>query len=325
MRIPISIVLLGASLFAGNLNLPTLSLSAYEKTNSFSLAEKKYESYTIQYLSVKKFNKTHLKYVLPKEIYEKSFFQKKDGYTVAYFSHFSTKADAYNAIRQLKKEGFRDAFVKSTHRLLRPNKIKQKNKKTIKLSMPKPPVSDRTFNKVCSMADKAFNEGKLAEAATLYETILSNKRAHNKILINLSYIYGKLGSFDSLQRLLKKKTGVSFLLYAYARGSVEIHNKEFYKNFKDFIEYDNSGLLSLLAGYYFEKDSRSKKALEFYRKAYKKNASQDYSIFAYARALDINHDYKKALSLYRDIAERENSALSEISRERYNIIKRSIR
>ncbi|MCX6076480.1 MAG: hypothetical protein NTW78_06275 [Campylobacterales bacterium] len=153
-------------------------------------------------------------------------------------------------------------------------------------------------------AQNAYEEGDASSAIIYFEMLLASGDANQKIKNNLCYLYGKQGAWLEAKVIIEKEKYNGTLIYAYAYGAVESNKESFYGDLLPYIELDKSGHLMLLCGYYFEKREDEVKSLSFYKMAYEKNQSDSYNTFAYARALDMRQESKKALSLYKSILQK---------------------
>ncbi|MFA6191443.1 MAG: hypothetical protein WC665_03735 [Sulfurimonas sp.] len=180
------------------------------------------------------------------------------------------------------------------------------NEKTMSIDYTSVPEKVSTFSnsEMVTKAQKAYEDGDISSAIIYFEMLLASGDANQKIKNNLCYLYGKQGAWPEAKVIVEKEKYNGNLIYAYAYGAVESNKESFYGDLLPYIELDKSGHLMLLCGYYFEKREDGAKSLSFYKMAYEKNQSDSYNIFAYARALDMQQEGRKALSLYKSILQK---------------------
>lgn len=162
-------------------------------------------------------------------------------------------------------------------------------------------LSKFASSRVISKANSAYKKGDYMQAIIFYEMLLSSGNTSRKVKNNLCYLYGRVGAFLQAQEIINSVKYPSKLIYAYAYGSATTGQESFYSNLSKYIPYDKSGKLMLLSGYYFEMKHKMDRSLAFYKMAYKTNPADRYTLYAYARAEDIQHHQENALNLYKKI------------------------
>ena len=275
-------------------------------------------AYTIQLFSTKDldyakklFKKT------PTDLQNQTHLYRVDGFIKCRYSQTPFYSKIKPFIKKFEKAGFKNAYVVETTSLKMKNELienktsvshlnknkaspaKSSIKKSTKPKTPK--ISNFLNSDIVSKANSAYKNGNDIQAMLYYEMLLASGNKNQKIKNNLCYLYGKRGAWLQAQELIDKEKYINDLLYAYAYGAVETNQKDFYQNLSQYIMMDKSARLSLLSGYYFERQNKMQRAFEFYKMAYEKNPSDVYTVFSYARAEDIAQNHKKAVSLYRDI------------------------
>ncbi len=266
--------------------------------------------YTVQIFSTQNMEdaRTLLK-IVPHELQDETKLYKIGNYFKGRYS----KNKSYNMIKPfvkiLRKAGFHDAYVlKSTlsdmDKELLSYKSKnqtQKHPSVITLNEPKiDSISKFAKADIILKAESAYKRGDESEAILYYEMLLASGYYNKKIKNNLSYLYGKRGAWLDAKTLIDKEYYQINLLYAYAYGAVESNQEEYYNNLSPYIMIDKSGMLMLLSGCYFEQKNDLQRAFTFYKMAYKKNPTNPYLIFAYARSADIQNKLQKAKKLYEN-------------------------
>lgn len=187
-----------------------------------------------------------------------------------------------------------------------PKRVPLKNTKPITQSPPtiqtnSPTISQHDKTTLILDAQKAYEQNDFTQATIYYEMLSASGNKDRQVHLNLSYLYGKEGSFSTLERLIEKKRGVTNYLYAYGIGALESGRTDLYNDLSPHLIYDKSGKLALLCGYFFERQKNSDKASSFYTMAYNANPSDPYILYAYARNTDLKGDREKAIYLYTQI------------------------
>ena len=234
--------------------------------------------YTIQLFSsktlspaVKNFQK------LPKH-YQKACYVVKINKFYALRCYNIPKNTLKKKIKPLRKY-FKDAFIAKMYKF-RLNQIIYPKK-----------TPDKKVSYLLYKADYFYNKGNLYKSLELYKKAYKTEK-NPQIAVNISYIEGLLGKTPTFYT---EKT-----LYAYSIGAIKSQN---YNKLSLILEKNrflsNEGYIDFVLGYLNEKNP--KKALIYYKTAFEKNPTNRYFIYAYARILDINKEYKKALEFYKQI------------------------
>ncbi|OHE06491.1 MAG: hypothetical protein A3G74_02460 [Sulfurimonas sp. RIFCSPLOWO2_12_FULL_34_6] len=270
---------------------------------------------------------------VPPEFKSETHLYKVDGYYKArYF-----QSPSYSAIKlqasKIQKAGFKGAFAVKTTKLqmnkeligdkksevitVKPmlthvnKELEEKNKKEIpKKEIPRKNIQNNKpqlnksdkLNKsdILQKAKSAYLKGDEGEALRYYEQALSKGFANEEARNNLCYLYGKQGTLSKAKEVIKGQRHKDKLIYSYAYGAVESNQKNYYNDMKEYIESDGNGKLTMLSGYYFEKNKDMQMAEELYKNAYEKNPTDVYNIYAYARLFDIKKN-AQAVNIYKDI------------------------
>lgn len=153
---------------------------------------------------------------------------------------------------------------------------------------------------ILKTAKMAYRKGDDAKAIIYYEKALINGFANEEAKNNLCYLYGRQGALSKAEAIINNEKYQSKLIYSYAYGAVESNQKSYYDDMLEYINLDNNGKLTMLTAYYFETNKDMQKAEYFYKKAYDKNPTSIYNLYAYARLLDIKKD-SQALEVYRNV------------------------
>jgi hypothetical protein len=281
---------------------------------------------------------------VPANLLEETHLYKMNNVIEARYSQASSYADMKPYVAKFHEAGFKDAYIiKSTQLRMRDGLIDPSaekaapidytpasekvltvdyppilNEKAAPIDTPKSnekalqidytpnaeKVSTFSNSDMVIKAQKAYENGDTSSAIIYFEMLLAMGDANQKIKNNLCYLYGKQGAWLEAKVIIEKEKYNGNLIYAYAYGAVESNKESFYGDLLPYIELDKSGHLMLLCGYYFEKREDGAKSLSFYKMAYEKNQSDSYNLFAYARALDMQSESKKALSLYKSILQK---------------------
>ncbi len=265
--------------------------------------------YTIQIASWR-YKKKNLKEIskiikkLPKE-YEKSvYFYKIHGYLCIRSFKSDTILPLKKELSRIRKCGFENALIVKTTKLRTKintiNLFKKKEDKDLPvIKIVKHSINGYEVNDLILKADKAYQEGDIYKALRYLESVLRGGFGDYKIKNNLCYLYGKTGNWKKAKKIIKKTDNLYSLLYAYAYGALEANSPTFFSDLSEYIKKDPDGHLPLIAGLYLER--RGEKALSYlyYKKSYIKNPSDFYNVFSYARSLDLQKKYKKAIDIYK--------------------------
>jgi len=295
-------------------------------SKSISIKEDKLlPRYTIQLITTLSLEST-LKalFKLPTNLKKETKIYKIGKYFVARYGAAKEAKSIRGKIKHFKKLGFKDAYlVKTTkwhmkHSYVRPLILKEDAKKYTKKRDDK-----YTLSRLMSKASEAYKSGDISTALIYYELLYKKGATSVKLERNLCYLYGKINDWSDAKKIIERKKSASGLIYAYMYGAIESGESSFLNDLQDYILYDKSGRLALLAGYYYEKVGNMPKAYAYYKMAYKKNQFDPYNIMAYARALDIQKKYNKARKLYLKALERlkKHSQMYQKIEQRVNQLK----
>jgi len=305
MKVIFSILFLITTILASNLSYGTQTKTKDSTT----------PVYSIQIFSTKSI-KTAKKLLnkLPDKLKNNTYLYKNQ--SSSYIKGYCYKNTSYKAIKPLvetlKSNGFKDAFIKRFNLDDMKNKFtiyKNKNKIKTKLEQKTtttPTISKYKLSKIILKANTAYSNGNETEAMIYYEMLLASGYKNNKIKTNLCYLYGKRDAWFNVKAIIDKSLYQHELLYAYAYGAVENNQENFYTNIAPYLMLDRSGLLILLSASYFENNHNIQKAITLYEMAYKKNQSNPYILFAYARSKDIQKKYHEAKIYYTKLIHKQN-------------------
>ena len=294
--------------------------------------------YTIQLFSAKKIatiNNAMKK--IPKELKDETYIYKVGNYFAIRYAQKGSYKEVQPYVEIFQNSGFRDAYVqKTTRQHILDNKIgkmvpmsqtqksqghdkkslqKQTSKKDARstntpmtTTSTRPTVSKFVNSNMVLKADNAYKSGNESEAMMYYEMLLASGNTNQKVKNNLCYLYGKRGAWFEAKTVIDKEQYQGKLLYSYAYGAVENNQQDYYLNLSPYIMLDRTGMLMLLTGSYFEKREDLERATTFYKMAYKKNKSNPYVLYSYARSEDIQKNFKQAQELYKKVLKSVNSA-----------------
>lgn len=334
----------------------SIILFASDELNAkFQTEDKSEQVYTVQIFSDESIERA--KKILnrvPTELRNDTYLYKVDGYYKGRYSQNSAFSKIKPDLKKFHKIGFKGAFiVETTISRMAQELVENEDKNTtaVKEEVPSvkevisakeltslPSEENLTYNNketpqknnlnsdipefdksdMLLKAQNAYKKGNEGEAMIYYEKFLSSDFTNEKVKNNLCYLYGKQGGWEQAKKIIEKENYQKKFIYAYAYGAVQTDQENYYNDMSEYVEVDNSGRLSVLTGYYFEKRDEMQKADVFYKKAYEKNKTDVYNIFVYARAMDIKQS-KEALTLYKD-------ALSKIDNQHvlYKVIQNRI-
>jgi len=280
--------------------------------------------YSIQLFAYKSLQGAKIKFdTIPQNLKDKVALYKSGEYIVARYGAESSYEKMEKSLQKIKEAGYTDAFVAKTNsfsmknnRIVTGDKTKKEITQNEKIT---PIISKHNESELLLKAQEAYQSGDEMSALFHFEMLLDLGYENQKIKNNLCYLYGKRGAWLQAQKLIESEGYEGKLIYAYAYGAVESNQDNYYDTIFPYIAADNSGRLIVLSGYYFEKRGDMQKALSFYKMAYKKNPSDIYNIYAYARALDIEQN-KKAKSLYLEALKKIDAShqLYAIIKKRFN-------
>ncbi len=266
--------------------------------------EKLIPRYTIQLVSTIKLEDALKRVIpLPKKLKSKTKIYKIGKYYAARYGASSTPKKLKSVLVEFHKLGFKDAYIQKTtkwhmeHNFVRP--VHAEPKTSNKRAKPTLQNNKYLLSDTLLKASKAYKEGDLSSALIYYEMLYKNGYKFPKLINNLCYLYGKMGDWEDAKKIIEEQKSASKFLYAFLYGAVESANADAINELNEYILYDRSGRLALLLGYYYEKKNNINKALGYYKIAYDKNPFDPYNMIAYARALDMQKQYKKALILYQ--------------------------
>ena len=244
---------------------------------------------------------------LPTDLKKEVKLYKAGNYIASRYSKASNPKALKRYVDIFKNYGFNDAYIVKTTKWHMLRNYIAPAVRTAKKEVRQPlfftkekTLSPYEISQTIVKADRAYKNGNDSMAMLYYEMLLNANAATSKIKNNLCYLYGKRGAWFEAKKIIDKERYIPKLLYAYAYGALETNQPDFIQSLGKYILMDRSGRLALLSGAYYEKRGDFNRALNYYRLAYKKNPSDVYNIFAYARALDLNKNYKKALQYYKE-------------------------
>jgi tetratricopeptide (TPR) repeat protein len=277
------------------------------QTISFHTQEKKIANYqkfyTVRFLSVPETtsNNEILKYI-PQELRKETHLVKSGKYMTATYRERKKISEVYKDLDIVKKAGYKDAYIRSfTKQLTQKIKPEKSQTKSQEKSKKTDKISKHSRSNMIYKANMAYKDGEYMKAIIYYEMLLASGNSNLKIEKNLCYLYGRIGAFSQLEELLSKTRHSSKLIYAYAYGAAITGQENFNIDVLPYAEVDRSGRLLLLSGYYYEQKGQKLKALEYYKMAYKRNPSDSYNLFAFARAQDALKNTTQDLSLYKKL------------------------
>jgi len=299
---------------------------------SLSYGEKKTGDYTpiytMQLFSAKKIATiNNAMKEIPKEFKNETYIYKVGNYFAIRYGQKENYKEVQPYVEIFQNSGFKDAYVqKTTRQRILDNKIgkvlpvsqRQKNKNENRKSLVKenlitttskiPTVSKFVNSNMVLKADNAYKNGNESEAMMYYEMLLASGNTNSKVKNNLCYLYGKRGAWFEAKTVIDKEQYQGKLLYSYAYGAVENNQQDYYVNLSPYIMLDRTGMLMLLTGSYFERREDLERATIFYKMAYKKNKSNPYVLYAYARSEDMQEKFKEATELYKRVLKSVNSS-----------------
>ncbi len=191
------------------------------------------------------------------------------------------------------------------------------------LSYPLKTLTQHDQTRLIVEATNAYARHDVPQAILFYEMMIASGMENPAVLRNLSYLYGKQGSFALLDAKIQGKRGINEYLYAYGVGALEGGDGDLYTHLSPYFAYDKSGRLSLLCGYFFEQHHDQVKAATFYQAAYESAPFDPYLIYAYGRSAELLGNTEQALGLYTQAyhLSQESEPLHKASQERIQILR----
>ncbi len=234
--------------------------------------------YTIQLFSSKTLSPAVKSFQKLPNRYQKTCYVVKINKYYTLRCYHTPKNTLKNKMINLKKY-FKDAFIAKMYKF-RLNQIIYPKK-----------IHNKKVSYLLYKADYFYNKGDLYKSLELYKKAYKAEK-NPQIAINISYIEGILGKTPSFYT---EKT-----LYAYSIGAIKSQNDDkLISILEKYKKLSKKGYIDFVLGYLNEKNP--KKALIYYETAFNKNPVNKYFIYAYARILDINKKYKKALHYYKQL------------------------
>ncbi len=310
MRKTLSLLLLATAIFAsesiiyggGNTNVQTKTQKAYKKV------------YSVRFLSVpKNTSRKRIFQSIPKDLRDETRIVPSGNYLTAMFTQRDSRDAVLKDLAYIKEIGYKDAYIRSSQKFFQKTKAikhlpraKQTAQKQIQEIIEEPiaekkSISKFTRSRIIYKANDAYKKGDYMQAIIFYEMLVASGNTTRKVRSNLCYLYGRVGAFLQAEEIIDSAKYPAKLIYSYAYGAATTGQENFYSNLSKYIPFDKSGKLMLLSGYYFEMKHEQERSLTFYKMAYEQNPVDSYNLYAYARAEDIVHNLKSALTLYKKI------------------------
>ncbi|WP_200762740.1 tetratricopeptide repeat protein [Nitrosophilus alvini] len=240
-------------------------------------------------------------------------FQSGKYYAVRYgYEHNLTRLK--KILYKIKERGYKDSFLvkmkksrlKEMIKFFEKGSVVEKKKivktritKNIQKNFNKPKNRKKTIF-FLNRAHDFYRKGAFGKSLEFYLKAYNSGAKEEKTLANIAFLCGKTSNDKLFEKLLFNSKDKERLLYAYGAGAIE---SGFLENAKKIlIKYRHttySGFCDLLLGLISEKEKDLPKALYFYKAAYKKDISNPFFIYSYARALDMAGDLEKALKIYK--------------------------
>ena len=259
--------------------------------------------YSVRFLSAsKKISHKKILQSIPKDLRDGTRIVPSGNYLTAMYKERNTHEAVLKDLEYIKEIGYKDAYIRASKKAFK-QRIKKQHTSTVSKKQVKKEksLSKFTSSRIISKANSAYKKGDYMQAIIFYEMLVSSGSTSRKVKNNLCYLYGRVGAFLQAEAIIDKDKYPAKLIYAYAYGSATTGQENFYSNLSKYIPYDKSGKLMLLSGYYFEMKHKMDRSLAFYKMAYETNPTDSYTLYAYARAEDIQHHQENALSLYKKI------------------------
>lgn len=231
-----------------------------------------------------------------------AIYQIGDYYATRYINIYNASSLPI-LIDDFKKAGFENPVAFKYNPARTPiNKPSGKNNlSTSQTTLPTLSQHDKT--RLVLNAQKAYSVRDYSQATIYYEMMVASGINDRQILLNLCYLYGREGSTPQMEKLIEGKRGINDYYYAYGVGALESGRSDLYETLSPQLIFDKSGKLSLLCGYFYEKENNPSRAAAFYKMAYDANPSDPHILYAYARSVDTKGDKDQAIYLYTQLAQ----------------------
>lgn len=174
------------------------------------------------------------------------------------------------------------------------------------------PLNSYEFADTLNDANIFKKNNELEKSIKMYEKLFGHKQTNTTINNNLFYLYGITNNWPKASEKMCLIKDQSKVLYSYALGALEINNPMIEDDLINFLNADKTGYTHLALAVYFERNDDINKAYLYYQKAYNTNRYDMYLAYAYARVCEIKEDYKKALFLYRNIANNKQKKYEQL-------------
>ncbi len=257
---------------------------------------------------------------LPKEIKKDSFVTKYGDYFVFRYANEQSREKATLHLNKIKNIGFSDAFVveSASWRVEKAINWQVETKKKIKKQIVKKAkktlvqakkslkhykdIDPFVYNRLLYEADKKVAQKDYTGSIKGYEELLEYSEDKTFLLINLFYLYGKTKTWQKAKSYLEYAQNPRELLYAYGVGALESQDPNLLKELKPWLNGDFKGYLWLISAVFLEDNNKLQEAYLYYEEAYKRDRSDPFLIFAYARSCDIIQKYETAKQIYKQLA-----------------------
>ena len=187
---------------------------------------------------------------------------------------------------------------------------------------PKPKVSQKELTRLLVLADRYFREGKLYKSAELYERVLKLKK-DKRVANNLVVVYSRLGMIEKAKGILEKFPDEDVAFTYLLEISRLLPADRVLEEAENLLNLDVKGKILLAIGYIREKQRDFEGALESYGEAFEKNPADPYIAFNYARLLESMGRLKRAVAIYRSLANGANDKrIERLAKERVEYYRR---
>ena len=180
------------------------------------------------------------------------------------------------------------------------------------------PLEDTTTYLI--LADRYFREGDLEKSREYYEKAYSVLRTE-EVANNLLVVCMRMGDQDCVRRVLVENSSEKVVYTYLIELSKAGFEEEAIKDAKRYTHIDRKGYIYFALGYAYETLGDYSRALENYRRAYRKNPHDPYIAYNYARLLDYMRRYREAYSVYKSLKEKNiDPKIKKLVEERFRIL-----
>jgi len=253
---------------------------------------------------------------LPEKIKKKCHITRIKRYFVFRYDSNEKREELEDELVKIKNMGFSDAFIvkspvwrvkksfdwqtNSKRRIKKEivKRVKRDVKRVKNILNNYKNIDSFSYNRLLYEADKMMQMKNYEGAIKGYEWLLEYSKDKTFILINLFYLYGKTKEWQKAKSYLDYVKNPRELLYAFGVGALESKDPNLLEELGGWLKGDYKGYLWLICAVFLEESERLIESHLYYEEAYKRDSSDPFLLFAYARSWDIMKNYENARKYY---------------------------